>query len=32
VQIRSYATGTVVRLVVARQPRRTNSGWSWPVN
>lgn len=32
VQIRTYATGTVVRLTVRRRGRHANSGWSWPVN
>jgi len=32
VQIRSYPTGTVVRLVMRRERRRAAKGWSWAVS
>lgn len=32
VQIRSYPTGTVVRLVMRRAPRRGGDGWSWALS
>jgi len=32
VQIRTYPTGTVVRLIVRHEPRQPAAGWSWAVS